>query len=126
MMISPATETAQDPTPRRCAWCHGSMAGRRPQARTCGDRCRQALSRDLARRDAMAAGAGAGHRGGDPEHVFRVSSSRRGETQAWVSSSSSAPAAWWVCGCSRIVPIRTAWCPTCAGSRPALRLMDVM
>lgn len=30
---------------RACAWCLGSMDGRRSQARTCGKSCRQALSR---------------------------------------------------------------------------------
>jgi hypothetical protein len=111
--------TPAAPGERRCEYCHGTMDGKRPQARTCSDACRQAISRRHRKADQAWAGmSGFGAR--SPEELYRIRLARSGETEPQTHGP------WWTCACGSILALRVTSCPLCATRRPAPRLLDLM
>jgi hypothetical protein len=109
-----------DTTPRTCAWCKRPMDGRRLQARTCSDRCRQHLSRQRRQQDAPWEQAQR-YTSLTPERLFAIREARAGRgPEAFTLG------AWWTCSCSRIVPLAVTHCPDCGLARPAPTLMQLM
>jgi hypothetical protein len=102
--------------PRVCAYCRLELpAGTRPQARTCGDRCRQALSRG--RRQAVD-WASRGHR--TPDELYRLQLARRDDAPPPMRVAGSA---FWACRCGQL--LSTPTCTFCGGTRPAKLLLEL-
>jgi hypothetical protein len=105
------------PVARSCAYCKLPMpVDVRADARTCSNRCRQAVSRS--RRQAVE-WAGRGRR--TPADLYRLQLAKADDAPEPMRTRG---ASWWACRCGTLVAVADTACRFCGCRRPAGYLID--